>query len=133
MYIPGVETLVPASPGATKAKISYGLDFPAACSKHVNETFQASKVFIIASGSLVKNTDCLERLETAIGKKNLAGKFVGLKPHTLWSEVLEITELARDASAECIVTLGAGSLTDGAKIVAFVSTKLLVCNTIAHS
>lgn len=133
MYNSDVETLIPAAPGATNAKISYGLDFPAACSKHIEKTFQASRVFIIASGSLVRNTACLERLETAIGTKNIAGKFVGMKPHTLWSEVLEIVELASDTGADCLVTLGAGSLTDGAKIVAFVSAIGRRCITITYS
>jgi len=39
-------------------------------------------------------------------------------PHTLWSECLEVTEDCRKLNADLLVTLGAGSLTDAAKIVA---------------
>lgn len=46
-----------------------------------------------------------------------------MQSHTLWSEVLEIAEEARNAKADLILTLGAGSLTDGAKIVALVCVK----------
>lgn len=45
----------------------------------------------------------------------------GIRPHTPWEEVLEIVEEVRGRGVEVIVTLGAGSLTDGAKVVAFVS------------
>ena len=45
----------------------------------------------------------------------------GMTPHTLWSEVLEIVQDAKDVEADLLVTLGAGSLTDAAKIIALVS------------
>ncbi|KAJ9268443.1 hypothetical protein DTO212C5_5405 [Paecilomyces variotii] len=41
-----------------------------------------------------------------------------MKSHTLWSEVVEIVTDARAVNADLLVTLGAGSLTDGAKLVA---------------
>lgn len=43
-----------------------------------------------------------------------------MTPHTLMSEVLEIVEDCRNLSVDCIVTLGGGSLSDGAKIISFV-------------
>lgn len=43
-----------------------------------------------------------------------------MKPHTLWSEILEIAAKANEVKANLLVTLGAGSLTDGAKIIALV-------------
>jgi alcohol dehydrogenase class IV len=48
-----------------------------------------------------------------------------MQSHTLWSEVLEIVEDARNVQADLLLTLGAGSLTDGAKIIALVSTQQL--------
>lgn len=48
------------------------------------------------------------------------GVRVGMKSHTQWSEVVEIVRDARQTEADILVTLGAGSLTDGAKIVALV-------------
>ncbi|KAK9591108.1 hypothetical protein V6Z92_004184 [Aspergillus fumigatus] len=41
-----------------------------------------------------------------------------MQSHTLWSEVLEIVHNARRVEADLLLTLGAGSLTDGAKVVA---------------
>jgi alcohol dehydrogenase class IV len=43
-----------------------------------------------------------------------------MKPHTLWSEILEIVAEARSSKADLLLTLGAGSLTDAAKIVSLV-------------
>lgn len=102
--------------------ISYGLPYQEACAKHVKDTFRASKVYIISSGSLSRNTDKLNKLIDALGKENVVGVKRGLTPHTPWSEILQITAEAREAKADCVVTLGAGSITDGAKIVVLVST-----------
>jgi len=106
-----------AFPDAVFPKISYGLPFYEACAKHVTETFNASRVYIIASKSLSTQTDNLEKLKTALGSK-VVGVRVGMTPHTLWSECLEVAEECRKLNADLLVTLGAGSLTDAAKIVA---------------
>ena len=112
------ETYRPAWP-SSHPQISYGLPFPEACAKHVSNTFKASRVYIIASGSLSRQTDHVKRLQQALGDK-VVGTTYGMKPHTLWSEILEITAKANEAKADMLVTLGAGSLTDGAKIIALV-------------
>lgn len=104
--------------------ISYGLPFPIACAKHVSKTFQASRVYIIASGSLSRNTDHVQQLRNALSP-NVVGVRNGMTPHTLWSEILEVTKEAKDANADILVTLGAGSLTDAAKIIALVSCTLV--------
>ncbi|KAK5111547.1 hypothetical protein LTR62_004843 [Meristemomyces frigidus] len=96
--------------------VSYGRPYPEACAKHVTETFRAHRVYIIASGSLARNTDHVRQLQTALGDK-VVGVRKGMKPHTLWSEILEVTAEARAVQADLLITLGAGSLTDGAKIV----------------
>lgn len=98
--------------------ISYGLPFPEACSKHVEETFNASRVYIIASKSLSTSTDALRRLEDALGPK-VVGTRIGMRPHTPWSDIISIVNEARPLNPDCVITLGAGSLTDGAKIVAW--------------
>ncbi|KEQ92177.1 hypothetical protein AUEXF2481DRAFT_32381 [Aureobasidium subglaciale EXF-2481] len=101
----------------TPPHISYGIPFYESCAKHVNETFDAKRVYIIASGSLSRDTDNITKLEDALGDK-VAGVCRGMTPHTLWSEVLEITHEAREAKVDLIITCGAGSLTDGAKVIA---------------
>ena len=105
---------------------SYGLEFPEACRRHVESTFHANRVFIISSASLAKNTDALNRLKTSLGSK-LAGIKIGMKPHSLWSEILEITRDAQAVQVDLLITLGAGSLTDAAKIISLVSDMLLQC------
>ena len=104
----------------SKAYISYGLPFPEACAKHVTDTFKSSRPYIIASGSLSRNTDNVKRLQDALGGK-VVGTRYGIQPHSLWSEILEIAEDATKANADLLITLGAGSLTDSAKIIAYVS------------
>lgn len=112
------EIVRPAFAGRERPQLSYGIDFPTAAARHVTETFRASRVYVICSGSLARNTDALARLTAALGPK-VVGQRIGMKPHTQWSEVLEIVTDARKVQADLLLTLGAGSLTDGAKLVSF--------------
>jgi hypothetical protein len=102
--------------------VSYGLPYYESCAKHIADTFKASKVYIVASKSLCANTDKLDTLIDAIGKDKVVGTRKGITPHTPWSEILQITKECRDAKVDCLVTLGAGSITDGCKLVVLVST-----------
>ena len=113
------ETLCSAFPHSEEPKLSYGIPFPEAAARHVEDIFHASRVYVMCSGSLARNTDALTRLKQALGDK-VVGVRNGMKSHTLWSEVIEIVTAARDAQTDLLLTLGAGSLTDGAKIVALV-------------
>jgi alcohol dehydrogenase class IV len=115
------ETVRPAFADRERPLLSYGIPFPTAAADHVAETFGASRVYVICSGSLARNTDALDRLTAALGAEKVVGCRIGMQSHTLWSEVLEIVEAARSVQADLLLTLGAGSLTDGAKIIAFVS------------
>ncbi|KAL2822711.1 alcohol dehydrogenase [Aspergillus cavernicola] len=101
--------------------LSYGIPFPEAVSRHVVDTFHAQRVYVICSRSLAQNTDSLERLAQTLDKVKvpIVGKRIGMKGHTLWSEVLEITADVRACEADLILTLGGGSLTDGAKVISF--------------
>ena len=114
--------------------VSYGLPFPQACAKHIAETFRATRVYILVSKSLSENTDDLARLHVAIdgrlghaaidgrlGEDTVVGIRRGVKPHTFYSDIIKIAQEVRDANANCLVTLGGGSLTDAAKVVVFVS------------
>jgi alcohol dehydrogenase class IV len=103
----------------TSPHISYGLPYDQACAKHIHNTYDASRVFIIASGTLSRETDRLDRLVNAIGKDRVAGVRKGFTPHTPYSDILAVTIEARKVNADCLVTLGAGSISDGAKMIAF--------------
>ncbi len=121
MAAPG-ETYQRAFYDLEKPHISTGLPFPEACLHHLANTFHASRVYIIVSSSISK-TDNFERLRQALGAR-VAGIRYGIKPHTPWDDLLEIIGEMRDMRADAIVTLGAGSLTDGAKVISFVSAFL---------
>lgn len=114
------ETVRPAFEGRERPLLSYGIAFPAATAHHLTHTFEASRVYVICSRSLTKKVDVISKLEDAIGPEKLVGHWIGMQSHTLWSEVLQITEEVRTAHADLLLTVGAGSLTDGAKIVALV-------------
>ncbi|BDD60629.1 hypothetical protein MPDQ_006646 [Monascus purpureus] len=112
------ETLRPVFSDRLHPKLSYGIPFPAAAAHHVTATFHASRVYVLCSGSLERNSHVLERLTSALGADRVVGKRIGMKSHTLWSEVVEVVNDARREQADLLMTLGAGSLTDAAKIAA---------------
>lgn len=98
--------------------ISFGRPFPEICLKQIQERFQCSRVYIIASRSLSKNTSSLGDLTSALGDR-VAGVRIGISPHTPIPEIVDILAEVKPLNIDCIVTLGAGSITDGAKLVRF--------------
>jgi hypothetical protein len=106
--------------------VSYGLPYQEACARHVHTTYKASRVYIVASGTLSRESNRVDTLVKAIGKDKVAGVRQGMTPHTPYSEILQITAAAKEANSDCLVTLGAGSITDGAKMVALVSLTLSI-------
>lgn len=118
------ETIFSAFSEHPKPLVSYGLTFVEACQKHVETTFHASRIFIISSGSLAKNTDVLSTLQSTLNGR-VAGTRIGMKPHTLFSEVVEVVRDCRKVNTDLIITLGGGSLIDAAKLIAFVSLILV--------
>ncbi|KAI2639813.1 putative Fe-containing alcohol dehydrogenase [Hypomontagnella submonticulosa] len=110
------ETFEPAFPGRDRPLISFGLPFVESVPKHADDTFGASRIYIICSRSIARSTTYLDELKKALGHK-VAGVRVGMKPHSLWSEILEVVADTRQYDVDLIITLGAGSLTDAAKVV----------------
>ncbi|TVY35688.1 Dehydrogenase [Lachnellula subtilissima] len=113
--------------------VSWGLPFPEACVKHMSDTLHTSKAYIIVSGSLSRNTDALQRLESALGGDRVVGVRKGMTPHTLYSELLTVAEDVKRSGADCIVTLGGGSLIDGAKGMVFVSQAIHILSSDRNS
>jgi len=68
------------------------------------------------SGTLNRETDEIEKLRRALGN-HCVGTFDKMPAHTPRSAVIAAAEQARAAEADLIVTLGCGSITDGAKAV----------------
>src|SRR5207249_3410125 len=76
----------------------------------------AERVFLMVSGTLNRTTDEIARVRRALGNR-FAGLFDHMPPHTPRHAVIEAAEMTREAGADLIVTVGGGSITDGAKVV----------------
>jgi alcohol dehydrogenase class IV len=66
----------------------------------------------------------LERLEAALKKDHIeaVGVRKGMTPHSLFSELLATAAEIEKLGADCIITVGGGSLVDSAKFIPFVSS-----------
>ena len=76
----------------------------------------AQRAFLMVSGTLNRDTDEIEKVRAALGSR-CVGTFDKMPAHTPRAAVITATEQARDAQADLIVTIGGGSITDGAKAV----------------
>ena len=74
------------------------------------------RAFLMVSGTLNRETDVIENIRRALGPR-CVGTFDAMPPHTPRTAVIAATEQARAADADLIVTVGGGSITDGAKAV----------------
>ena len=70
----------------------------------------------MVSGTLNRETDEIENIRRALGSR-CVGTFDAMPPHTPRAAVIAAAEQARAAEADLIVTVGGGSITDGAKAV----------------
>lgn len=81
------------------------------------ERLGAQRAFLIVSDSLLHHTDEIERIRQALGAR-CADVFSGVQPHVPRASVLAAAAQARAAQADLIVSIGGGSVTDSAKVVA---------------
>ncbi|KAI1332588.1 Dehydroquinate synthase-like protein [Xylariaceae sp. FL0255] len=98
--------------------LSYGLPFDKACKKHVDGFLNAKRVYIMASKGLSTSSNCVKRLEAALGKKHV-GTWIGIPPHSPYDSLIPILRAIRSLAVDCLITIGGGSLTDGAKLVVY--------------
>ncbi len=91
------------------------------------DRLNASRAFLMVSGTLDRETDEIETIRRALGGR-CAGIFEAMPPHTPRDAVIAASEQARAADADLIVTVGGGSITDGAKAV-----QLCLANDISTS
>jgi len=96
-------------------KVVFGRPFAQALADEV-AAMGANAVFLLAGGSLSRDTSWVSDIRTALGDK-LAGIGPRIGPHTPRIDVVAAANQARAAKADLIVTLGGGSITDGAKMV----------------
>ena len=76
----------------------------------------SNRAFLMVSGTLNRETDEIEKIRKALGSR-CAGTFAAMPAHTPRAAVIAASEQARAAGADLIVTVGGGSITDGAKAV----------------
>jgi maleylacetate reductase len=76
----------------------------------------ANRAMLMVSGSLARNTGEITKVRDALGSR-CVGVFDAMPPHTPRQAVIDAANLARDGRADLIVTIGGGSITDGAKAV----------------
>jgi maleylacetate reductase len=76
----------------------------------------ARRAFLMVSGTLNRETGEIEKIRNSLGAR-WAATFDAMPPHTPREAVIAAAEQARAANADLIVTVGGGSITDGAKAV----------------
>jgi maleylacetate reductase len=80
------------------------------------DRLRLGRAFLMVSGTLNRNTDEIEKIRKNLGPRCVA-TFDAMPPHTPREAVIAAAEQARAAGADLIVTVGGGSITDGAKAV----------------
>lgn len=96
-------------------RVVFGMPFVEAL-KTEADRLNVSRIFVLASGTLARQTDCLSRLESEMGGR-IAGIYDRLRPHVQREDVLEATSAARELGADLVLTVGGGTPTDAAKMV----------------
>ncbi|HEV3184911.1 MAG TPA: iron-containing alcohol dehydrogenase, partial [Xanthobacteraceae bacterium] len=80
------------------------------------ERLDAHAVYVLASGSLNRNTDVVTTIRKVLGNR-CAGVAAKIGAHTPRADVVEAANAARAANADLLLTVGGGSITDAAKMV----------------
>lgn len=80
------------------------------------EAGQRERAFVIASGSVDRETPLVDDVEEALGDYH-AGTHVGIGQHAPKDNVEQATQAAEDADADLLISLGGGSVLDAAKFV----------------
>ncbi|MGH7047617.1 MAG: iron-containing alcohol dehydrogenase [Stellaceae bacterium] len=95
--------------------VVFGKPYAEALVKEVGR-LDARAVFVLASGTLARETDLVERLRQVLGNR-FAGLCARIGAHTPRDDVVAAANMAREVGADLIVTLGGGSVTDAAKMM----------------
>jgi maleylacetate reductase len=97
-------------------EVVFGMSAAAAAAQLVKR-FGARRVFVMASGTLNRETQEVARIRSALGER-CCGLFDRMPAHTPRAAVLQAAQAAREARADLIACIGGGSVTDGTKAVA---------------
>lgn len=97
-------------------RVIYGIGALAELPREV-ERLGKRRVFVLTGTSIATKTGLLERVVGLLGG-NCAGRFSGCVQHVPKRTIVEAATRAREARADCLVSLGGGSPIDTAKAVA---------------
>jgi maleylacetate reductase len=80
------------------------------------DRLDARAVFMLASGTLARDTDVVTTVRRVLGNRcaGMAGK---IGAHTPRADVVDAANAAREAGADLLLTVGGGSITDAAKMI----------------
>lgn len=96
-------------------RVVYGVPFAEAVAEAVQRA-DAHAVYVLASGTLARQTDLVEQVRGALGNR-LAGVCAKIASHTPRNDVVAAANKARALRADALLTVGGGSVTDAAKMV----------------
>ena len=96
-------------------RVIYGMPLAEALAQEV-ERIGANAIYVLASGTLTRQTDVVDRVRGVLGNK-LAGVCAKIGAHTPRIDVVAAANAAREAGADALLTVGGGSVTDAAKMV----------------
>lgn len=96
-------------------EVVYGQPAAAAIAAQIDR-IGAQRALLMVSGTLNRTTDEIGKIRDALGGR-CAGVFDAMPAHSPRSAVIAATDQARAIDADLIVTVGGGSITDGAKAV----------------
>ena len=98
------------------SRIVYGTGFVEALT-HELDLVDARRIYVLASGTLERSTDVIRRVQDALGGR-LSGICARIGAHTPRIDVVTAANAARAAQADLLLSVGGGSVTDAAKMVA---------------
>src|ERR1700757_912411 len=75
------------------------------------DRLDARAVFVLASGTLARDTDVVTTIRHVLGNR-CAGVVAKIGAHTPRADVVEAANAAREAGADLLLTVGGGSITD---------------------
>ena len=96
-------------------RVIYGVPLAEALAAEISR-IDARAVYVMASGTLNRETDVIETVRRVLGNR-LAGICAKIGSHTPRIDVVAATNEARATKADLILTVGGGSVTDAAKMV----------------
>jgi maleylacetate reductase len=100
-------------------RVVYGIPFAEALADEVAKGADGGgshAVYVLASGTLARETDVIEQVRAALGNR-LAGVCAKIGSHTPRVDVVAAANEARAVGADALLTVGGGSVTDAAKMV----------------